>query len=467
MNFTSKKGISVNQNKSNQNYNMGLQYQFGMNGLEKDYNKALFYCEKTSKENFKPAQEKVYYNQFPLSIYMFFIGILLIFLVVGIVTNNIWIVPSFPGIIYAAYTTFNLNNYWNKEGLTYKINIALLMVSYLILIPLAAVIPYLYGISWFPIIILLLIGIIIVGVGLIQLFDDRNKINTTIVLSGLFVVGVSIFGLSIDTPSQQFIIRDFENGVEIVRYRSNELDLVIPDTINNKPVLKIGKGAFLNTSIESIELPSSLRFIDDYAFSYARNLKDIDLRGNIQLGKGVFLYAVSLETVYLPTDMTVLPEEMLMGTFSLKELRLPDTLLSIENGALSYSGLNNIYLPPNLKNIGDNALRGTQITEITLPNHLENIGDYVLAENQALQNIQFSTNMSTIPKGTFQDTKDLTYIMIPKHIIEIHEAAFKNSEGLIEIILHDDLILIEDEAFMNTKSLESITIPSSINTINK
>jgi len=81
-----------------------------------------------------------------------------------------------------------------------------------------------------------------------------------------------------------------EKEVLILEYSGRDLVVSIPETINDKKVTIIKKKAFLSQNlVKQVELPSTIRLIEDYAFARCRKLKTVILPyKNLMLGQEVF-----------------------------------------------------------------------------------------------------------------------------------------------------------------------------------
>ena len=456
-----KSKLKLKQTSNHPDYIKGLQYHYGMNGVQQSYFKALEYYQLAAKENDLNAINMIKHITIPKKMMFIFLGIVILAVTFGVVTNELWSIFFFPGAFLALYTTQTFNFYWFKPGWAYKWHRTLFFLSYLGFIPLSAIIPYIYGISWFPITLLLVLGVFILGAGVILLIDDPNLNHGLIILSGVVVLGLSITGFSISTSEQKFIIKEIEGGVEITGIRTSDRVLDVPSRLNNQTVISIGENAFSQTLIETITLPDTLLEIKDYAFAYTPYLTQVEYPSNVQLGKGVFMYATALESVILPDQLEVLNEALLMGTYQLRSINLPTSIHTIEKRALAYSGINSIELHSGITRIEDEAFRGTQIQSIILPNTLLHLGEYVFSENRILTSFIFSNQLTSIPIGTFSQTGSLTEFVVPTSITSIEDKAFKDSIELTSITFHDLIEHIGDSAFMNT-ALTEVEIPPLI-----
>jgi hypothetical protein len=116
-------------------------------------------------------------------------------------------------------------------------------------------------------------------------------------------------------------------SISIQGYKGTDKHLVIPETINGKPVTEIGSFAFENMGLESVTIPSSVREIGYGAF-----------RGN------------NLTSVVIPSGVRKISYRAFENN-KLTSVTIPSSVLSISEGA--FKG-NNLSLP-----------------NVTIPEHLE------------------------------------------------------------------------------------------------
>ncbi len=124
--------------------------------------------------------------------------------------------------------------------------------------------------------------------------------------------------------------------------------------------LAIGEKAFSGCSyLKSIELPSRLFKIGDYAFencgiSYApipESVKD--------WGKGVFSGCPSIASVTIPGTMKEVPEKLFYGCHALETVMIDPGVEFVGMRAFSYCPeIVNVYIPDSVKRISSNAFWG-------------------------------------------------------------------------------------------------------------
>lgn len=90
-----------------------------------------------------------------------------------------------------------------------------------------------------------------------------------------------------------------EDTVTITGYTGQVTELVIPETIEGKPVTAIASGAFTGAEVQAVVLPKSLVRIDDGAFSGC-TLASLVVFDNIEtIGDACFARCENLQTLYI------------------------------------------------------------------------------------------------------------------------------------------------------------------------
>ena len=154
---------------------------------------------------------------------------------------------------------------------------------------------------------------------------------------------------------------DIPQGVEIIGYKTFA-DCENLKKVNFEPnavLSSVGESAFSNcTSLESIDLPASVRSIGSYAFEGCRGLKSIILPDSVkQFGKErMFKGCYLLQSVELPKGVTEIGRETFQDCWSLASASLPEGVETIKEDAFSKCGkLKTINSPSTLSAIEERA----------------------------------------------------------------------------------------------------------------
>lgn len=241
---------------------------------------------------------------------------------------------------------------------------------------------------------------------------------------------------------------------------SEEKEFVIPEQITS-----IGAYAFFGCCEEdywanfdeetsvNIQLNEGLTSIGDYVFSNIGYLREMELPDSLlTLGKAAFS-STSLESMTIPSKITVIPDSLYEECFSLETVILPEGITEI--GEWAFYGpqeMTSIQLPATLKTIGAHAFQFYGVPDyeegllsINIPDSVEDIGEYAFYGNQYLSFVKLSKNISKIEPYTFLDC-GLESITIPEGVTEIGEGAFRQNH-LTSVKLPETLRKIDNEAF--------------------
>lgn len=210
-------------------------------------------------------------------------------------------------------------------------------------------------------------------------------------------------------------------------FATNIKTLVLPDNLQ-----VIEEGAFAETSLESVVIPSGVTNIGPRAFYNCRDLKSANMSR---------------------CKVTVLPEECFSRCTALEELAAP----------------------PMLRELKDRALMKTALRSLSLPNVLK-IGRFALAEMPVLSDLSFQQGME-VEEGAFFNSPHLpskeyfTFAgpalgfamsgrLASGNIIDdkvIREGAFAGAQ-LSTIIIGPSVEKIEPQAFRNVQGLERVDV---------
>ena len=302
-------------------------------------------------------------------------------------------------------------------------------------------------------------------------------------------------------------------------------DLVIPETINGKTITAIGKDAFKNCSISSVEIPATVTKIEDRAFMSCMNLTKAVFKGsNVTLGNYVFAESDNLSKVTLPSQLTEIKAYDFSGCLSLTSITFPSTLVTIGDSAFESSGLMQVSIPASVETIGKNAFanclsnrafyvdnsnanykrdsyyalytrdgkeliafpinsetrsytvpdgvtavgelafaRNTALQNVTLPSSVKEIGPYAFSDCTSLSQVNLNEGLETIGTLAFKNCVSLKNITIPSTVTEF-DSAFYNC-GLTNVVLSEGITTISRAAFDMCRDLESVSVPESLTTV--
>ncbi len=168
-------------------------------------------------------------------------------------------------------------------------------------------------------------------------------------------------------------------------------------------VTSIGDAAFGRTAIETIDLPDSITDLGSATFFFCEKLKEITIPDKVKelkstlgqngnsIGKnGTFCGCSSLKKINLPKTLKKIDDGAFYGCTSLETITLPDSVTDIGGGLFhKCTSLKKVKFPKGIKALkmglthagNDSGGHGffeecSSLTDITLPNGLEEIGGF-------------------------------------------------------------------------------------------
>ena len=151
------------------------------------------------------------------------------------------------------------------------------------------------------------------------------------------------------------------NGIDtITKYLCAGKDggqVVIPNTIQGMTVLKIGKSAFSQLSLASVEIPEGVKIIERSAFA-----------GN------------EIKDAILPDSLTSIGEAAFKDNL-LGEVKLPAGLATIAFMTFSNNKLVRLVIPNGVETIDAMAFMGNALAYVEIPRSVTSIGIYAFMFN--------------------------------------------------------------------------------------
>ncbi|MDO5558616.1 MAG: leucine-rich repeat domain-containing protein [Oscillospiraceae bacterium] len=265
-------------------------------------------------------------------------------------------------------------------------------------------------------------------------------------------------------------VTSIENGA----FKNSRLSSVIIPSV----VTEVGKEAFKESSgLETVTLSEGLISIGDEAFKWCESLYDITIPGSLKnIGKDAFSDCTQLEDLIIKNGLKYLSNSMFSGCKSLETVTLPDSIIRIEGYAFeNCESLRCINIPKNTSYIEGDAFSGcSNLTEIKI--HPDNTNfcfedGFLFSKNKSMlvscidqkkSSICIPESVSIIEKGAFLNFRELKEVKISHGVCIISAYAFYRCEKLASVFIPDTVKCIEANAFGWCQSLQSITISDGV-----
>lgn len=257
----------------------------------------------------------------------------------------------------------------------------------------------------------------------------------------------------------------------------------------------IGKYAFANTSLSSIELPENITELGEYAFQGCSILKNIILPESLKTISGFcFSGCESLTELKLGPNVTTVGRNMIEKCSKIKELTIPSSVTAIKTNAVGFgclcgssvqkvifdegtrnivdnichdsSELETIVLPESVENIGESSFRNCpRIKTISLPENVESIGNSCFSDCTALESFTFNKNVKNLGHDLFNGCKKLKELTIPASVENVD--SYHNRYGCLEgcgvetVIFEDGIKNIPHFICAGAAQLKNVIIPEA------
>ena len=268
----------------------------------------------------------------------------------------------------------------------------------------------------------------------------------------------------------------------------------------------VGKRAFANSHIRSIQLPKSVNLIDDEAFMDCEQLSHViiedgtyygptntnDDERSITIGENAFKNCKKLKVLSLPSKIKAvslgkgafggcenilalnlscvsgkIPKNLCNGCMSLDSILLSKSVTEIADSAfLNCEKLNNITLPDSLIKIGCRAFANCQsITNISIPQRVKSIGFAAFANCISLESVSYPDSLDWICCYVFSGDNQLRYFYgnsstdDKRCVIVNNELIWFAPQGIVSYQIPDYVNKIHYSCFSGCSALRRIKLP--------
>ena len=263
----------------------------------------------------------------------------------------------------------------------------------------------------------------------------------------------SLEHLAVDCHNKTFDSRGDCNA--IIRTRTNTLLVGCKATVIPDGVEVIAGNAFIScqdSSIEPFELnfPPSVEIIEPFAFNCCYPLSAVTFsEGLRRIGRWAFM-GTSIECLEIPASVIEIDEQAFISCDSLKVIKVKkgnkvydsrkgcNAIIESATGRLLRGSEGTTIVPDGVKVISSCAFYGSKIKKIKLPSSLE-----------------------AIERGAFMCCKELKKLVIPGSVRRIHYEILMDS-GVEELVVENGVENIPQSAFYGCQKLRYVSLPESL-----
>ena len=231
------------------------------------------------------------------------------------------------------------------------------------------------------------------------------------------------------TEGLVFVLNKNEDAYIVESYNGIAVDIIIPAIYNGKPVVAIGKEAFVieysrGVTIETLKISGQNLEIGYRAFAWCENLTSVELLDGVtSIGDYAFTDCASLTSVVIPDSVESISERAFYHCDSLTSVEYKGSIDSWAEIGFGSSTSNSIYFEKKL------IIDGKEVTEVKLTTATK-INDYAFSSCSSLTSVVIGDCVKGINSSAFEDCSSLTSVVIPNSVEIIGKYAFYNCYSL-------------------------------------
>ena len=265
--------------------------------------------------------------------------------------------------------------------------------------------------------------------------------KATVIPDGVEVIAGNAFISCQDSSIEPFEL-NFPPSVEIIEPFAFNCCYPLSAVTFSEGLRRIGRWAFIGTSIECLEIPASVTEIDEQAFISCDSLKVIKVRkGNkvydsrkgcnaiIESATGR-LFRGSEGTTIVPDGVKVISSCAFYGS-KIKKIKLPSSLEAIERGAfMCCKELKKLVIPGSVRRIHYEILMDSGVEELVVENGVENIPQSAFYGCQKLRYVSLPESLKEFGRygAVFVDCPELVRVDVDKD----NEFYYSNGQVLVD-----------------------------------
>ena len=158
--------------------------------------------------------------------------------------------------------------------------------------------------------------------------------------------------------------------------------------------------------------------------------------GVTSIGINALLGCSTLRNIVIPNTVTSIKTSAFRDCTSLSSITIPNSVTSIESGAFQNCGITNVTIPYNVSSLGTAIfLDCRNLTSATLPDSLTTINALMFQNCTSLSSITIPNSVTSIDSGAFFSCSRLNYIRIPSSVTNIGHNSLSGCTSLTYIMV--------------------------------
>lgn len=247
-------------------------------------------------------------------------------------------------------------------------------------------------------------------------------------------------------------------------------------TLNvSENVVKMGEDALYHTAIFNEQYDEDgneavIKYFNNWVIGLKSNLseneKDIVIQeGTVGIADSSIRY---INSVQLPSTLKYIGDRAFQNQYpyiNLSEMNLPEGLISIGSYAFESTDLKEITIPSTVESVGSYAFSKTKIETVVVESGVKEINDYAFNDCSNLKTVTIGDNVQKMGTYVFSNDTALTDVTIGDGTEEIGERAFEGDRALLSVTIGEGLKELQYRIFAKCTFLKKIDLPDSLTSI--
>ena len=251
------------------------------------------------------------------------------------------------------------------------------------------------------------------------------------------------------------------DGVEVQFKVTDESAKEVQVGTNNGKCVDVSTTGILNipSSVNGYTVTS----IGEMAFYYCEAIDEVKIPNTIKTIQAYAFYNCGINTINLPDGLTEIHNDAFTLCSKLKKIRLPKNVTLIQQNAFDRAAIEEITIGCKsvLKMWSDNL---TNVKKMTIESTVENVEEGAFKNLRLLNTLHVNSEKVGRWFG-IDNIQSLTTLSFGDNVKEIQKGAFVGATGITTLALPLSLECIGEEAFEGCTNITALVIPSSVHTI--
>ena len=176
--------------------------------------------------------------------------------------------------------------------------------------------------------------------------------------------------------------------------------------------------------------------------------------------------AVDIGDIEIPSGVIAIGKWVFSNCHDLAYIKLPNSLISIGDGAFYGCPIGHLTIPDGVTNVGRRVFRDcTSLKSVILSNNIKELPQGFFEGCTKLEQVTLPQELKIIGRESFKDCKSLETVTLPQRVKRIDNSVFEGCTSLKDIDIPESIVEIGDGAFSDCKSLQTFSIPKRISKI--